>query len=258
MVRIKHLSYIKTGLFASTLLLTGCPFDSDDAPNVNTSSQRPSLEIGYHMGNVSWVSGFRYDVNNIYIGRVSYTSGADMTWLTDDDDVRSYDDYSYDTNDNQTRRAYYNSAGADMTWFTGDDGVSSYNGYTYDVNGNQTRQAYYNSAGIDGTWFTSDDVVSSYSGYTYDTNGDQTRQAYYYSWSGGAGLDGIWFTTDDVPYSYTDYTHDTSGNRIGLTSYNAAGIDGIWFTDDDEISNEWIMEEGEIANPEILFQDRMH
>ena len=58
-----------------------------------------------------------------------------------------------------------------------------------------------------------------------------------------------------MPYVYSAYSYDTNGNVIVHKRFNASGSDGLWFTDDDEVSNEWIMEEGEIANPAMLSQD---
>ena len=199
---LSHRALMSVSIIFGCVMFTGYSLASESSAVLSTADSspqtRPTFQVSYKKGNISWASGFRYDANDVYVGRINYGPGADNTWLTRDDDVTGYDDFTYDASGNPTRQVYYSS------WSMG--------------------------AGPDGVWFNDDDEPENYIDNTYDTKGNRIRQVSYSGWSEGAGPDGNWFTGDDVPNKYTDYTYDADDNLVRRANYNNAGPDGAWFT----------------------------
>ena len=108
---LSHCSFVTVSMVISSMMSTGSPLDSGNVDNlsqlVSSSQIRPTFEVSYKAGNISWASGFRYDANDVFIGRINYGPGADRTWHTDDDDVTGYGDNTYDARGNPTRQTSY-------------------------------------------------------------------------------------------------------------------------------------------------------
>lgn len=80
------------------------------------------------------------------------------------DDQGIWSSYLYDDNGLLLRRLIHTSAGSDGIWLSSDDPVSSYADYTYDLNDNTLTETI-RDAGPDGTLFNADDRVVSSTNY---------------------------------------------------------------------------------------------
>jgi hypothetical protein len=174
--------------------------------------------------------------------RYAYYSdpGTDKLWGTSDDVVMRYFDITYDASYRMTVIKGYE-AGADATFFTVDDLLKSYETNSYNGAGKVLREVYSDEGpGADGIWYTADDRGLDYTAYSYDENGRLLRRTEYryesYTGSGyilGIGPDRTWFTADDIPEDYYTYDYDANGRKIHEYSCSSAGSDGVWFTGDD-------------------------
>jgi len=143
-------------------------------------------------------------------------TGADAVWLSNDDVIKDYTEYTAHGNSN-TRAISYSDSGADLQWFTVDDVVSSYSATVPTAKANTSVSATFISPGDDSLWFTDDDVPRDYfKGYS-GTSGIQMI-AYNH-----AGPDKIWFTADDAPSFY--YREDQQYNVITTVYFSSPCLD---------------------------------
>lgn len=232
-----------------------------------TGESRLSKRTYFMLGEVSEYHLYDYDLTSgLRIKNTEYnSSGVDLTWFTEDDDVAHYATFGATVNGIDTLVAKYSGAGPDATWFTDDDAVHRYQTVLLDANGAAIGEANYHAPGLDGLWFTDDDVIMAV--YAESTAADGNLRWMLYN---SAGLDADWATLEDngighfslttlnadankerhvfyldpgvdlIPYNtddtvmyYHDYAYDAQSQFTSSILYNGPGVDLEWFTADD-------------------------
>lgn len=150
----------------------------------------PGTPSGYYAYTYSGGnSGNRTNSSYYYPG--TYPSGT----------LYSHDAYTYDSNGNMTKDAYY--------YDTPPNTLQYYYVYTYDTNGNMTAQGNYSSTGVEGYNST----------YSYDSNGNLTSVQQYSS-------PGVETSTDTFSYDqnnrlvtvvFTDLTNSANSGSYTIT-----------------------------------------
>ncbi len=116
--------------------------------------------VGYY------VSQFFDSFGNVVRRNEELSPGNDRQWYTPDDIVLGYTLSEFSGRD-ATKIVSY-STGPDEIALTTDDQVRSYELYSYAENGNKKTYARYENPGADGIWFNADDQPSNTA--IYDTN----------------------------------------------------------------------------------------
>jgi hypothetical protein len=170
------------------------------------------------------------------VGRyMTWGSGGDGIYGTDDDVMTGYYQFTYDGTDRMM--AQYSGPGTNGTWFDGDDVVAMYE-KVVDA-GDYYGYLMYSGPGTNGTWFDGDDVLNttpgSMTGYRLAKNNSVLMTGFFMK-SSGPGPDGVWFTSDDPITGYSWMETDDYDNPVAQFSSDSAGLDGVWGTGDDHLT----------------------